>query len=541
MLVLAPLLLTAVFPALPVATVGKINFPVSCSAPAQAQFTRGVSALHSFWYGEALTQFKAAEKSDPRCVMAFWGEAMAHLELLWINDDVPAARAALAKVPGEAPTARERAWLVALRPLVADGDPWPRRAAFVQAMETFHQQFPDDDEGKAFLALALLTATPDDNLSNRARAAALAFEIIARNHEHPGALHYAIHALDTPELAPLGLPAARRYATIAPEAFHARHMPAHIFTRLGMWQEALASCQSAWDASQHWIEKAKLATDERDYHSLQWIISIDHELGKRQAAEAALQRFLDGARHGSAGTRSWYSAVLLEHLRATREWSRLAELSPPAPDGDGAVTAGPACHGAARPERDRAERLRVETQRWAAAARHDATEVARLNGLLVDLRQRLAGEREKRMGHEIYVRFVDEEKLTDAALLAAAKRDAATEAARWRDLAALEDRDPPLEGADGQGGAHFLAGVTLLEAGRMADARVELERSLARYPAHTATFLALGRALDRLGDLVGARANYTRALAGWREADADFKPAAEARAWLAAHPSAAAR
>jgi hypothetical protein len=318
-------------------------------------------------------------------------------------------------------------------------------------------------------------------------------------------------------------------------------MPAHIFTRLGMWQEALASCQSAWDVSQGWIENAKLTTDNRDYHSLQWIITIDVELGKLRAAEAALQRFLDGARHGGAGTRSWYAAVLLDHLRATQEWSRLAELSAPPPDGDGAATAGPACHGPAHPERDRAERLRVETQRWAAAARHEAAEVARLNGLLVDLRQRLAGEREKRMGHEIYVRFVEEETLTDAALLATAKRDATTAAARWRDLAVLEDRDPPLEGADGQGGAHFLAGVTLLEAGRAADARAELAHSLARYPAHTATFLALARALDRLGDVAGARANYARALAGWKEADADFKPAVEARAWLEAHPTTAAR
>ena len=104
-------------------------------------------------------------------------------------------------------TARERAWVQALRPLVGDGDPWPRRAAFAQAMERLHHELPDDDEAKAFLALALLTASGYENLGNRARAAALSFEVTAHNADHPGALHYAIHALDTPELAPLGLPA----------------------------------------------------------------------------------------------------------------------------------------------------------------------------------------------------------------------------------------------------------------------------------------------------------------------------------------------
>jgi hypothetical protein len=540
MLALAPLLITTVFPSLPAATVGKVDFPVSCSAAAQAQFTRGVSALHSFWYGEALAQFKAAEVSDPHCVMAFWGEAMAHLEQLWINDDVPAARAALARVPGEAPTARERAWLTALRPLVGDGDPWPRRAAFAQAMERLHQQLPDDDEGKAFLALALLTASPEENLGNRARAAALALEVLAHNPEHPGALHYAIHAFDTPELAPLGLPAARRYALIAPEAFHARHMPAHIFTRLGMWQEALASCQSAWEVSQRWVDKAKLTADERDYHSLQWIVAINVELGRVHAAEAALQHYREGVEHSKQTLRGGYLWALGQYLRARHDWSQLDALSLPLPADEG-VTTTQACHGPPVPEIHWLRRTLLNTQRWAAAARYDAKETARLTGALVELRKRLASEQEKEMGHEVYLRSAQIELLRDAALVAAAKRDPATAAARWRELAVLEDRDPPLEGADGQGGAHFLAGTSLLEAERAADAKTELERSLARYPGHTATFLALGRALDRLSDTAGARTSYARAAAAWRDADADFQPAAEARAWLAAHPTTAAR
>src|SRR3954464_15911253 len=123
------LLVAALLPAAPhlvpaAATVGRVDFHVSCNPPAQKAFTRGVSALHSFWYAEARAQFQAAERADARCPMAFWGEAMSHIELLWLEDDVAAARAALAKLPEEPPTARERAWIAAARTLVTDGDIW---------------------------------------------------------------------------------------------------------------------------------------------------------------------------------------------------------------------------------------------------------------------------------------------------------------------------------------------------------------------------------------------------------------------------------
>src|SRR5262249_12009098 len=159
------------------------------------------------------------------------------------------------------------------------------------ALAELVRAYPDDDEAKAFLALALLCRSPEEPLTLRAQAAALALELSARNPDHPGAAHYAIHALDTPELAPLGLPAARRYARIAPEAFHARHMPAHIFTRLGMWPEAVASCQSAWEASEQWVKSAKVSPDERDFHSLSWIVAIEVERGRIHEAEAARARF----------------------------------------------------------------------------------------------------------------------------------------------------------------------------------------------------------------------------------------------------------
>ncbi|MFI5290300.1 MAG: hypothetical protein ACHQ17_11650, partial [Polyangia bacterium] len=280
-------LLLSTLPAAPAASVGRLQFPVSCNAGARRAFTRGVLALHSFWYDEARGEFQAAEKADPRCAMAYWGEAMSHIELLWLGDDTAAARAALARIPAPPKTARERAWLSAIAPLVSTQDPWPRRAAFEQAMEKLEHDYPDD-ESKAFLALALITEKPEFELARAARAAALAMEVTAHNPDHPGALHYTIHALDTPELAILALPAARRYAEVAPAAPHARHMPAHIFSRLGMWPEALASCESAWQASEAWVKREKLPLDKRDFHSFGWIIAINATMGRPHAAAQAL-------------------------------------------------------------------------------------------------------------------------------------------------------------------------------------------------------------------------------------------------------------
>ncbi len=497
MIALAPLsfiaLATAATPATATATVGQVSFPVSCNAPAQAAFTRGVSALHSFWYTEALTQFQAAQAADRSCALAYWGEAMGNLQLLWINDDVPAAVAALARMPQAPPTPREQAGVDALMPLLTDEDPWPRRAAFAAAMERFHQQYPNDDEGKAFLALALLVQSPDDDLQRRARAAALAFEVTAHNPAHPGALHYAIHALDTPELAALALPAAQKYAATAPEAFHARHMPAHIFSRLGLWSDALRSCQSAWEVSLAWATAHHLSMDERDYHSLQWIAAIDLELGRARASEAALALFADGAQHGGALIRAWYASILPEHVRATGQWARLDALILPPVAGDADVSTPAGCHCASQTDLDRHSST-LNARRWAAAARRDAATVKRLTSAIVALRLRRASEQQKRMGETIYRRYVAELTAGDGALLAAAKGDARGAAAGWQAMAALEDRDPPSEGADDLGGAHFLAGEAWLAAGRAADAKAELERSLRRFPAHSQTFLLLGRA-----------------------------------------------
>ena len=172
--------------------------------------------------------------------MAYWGLAMSYCKLLWGDDDVAAARVQLSMhMPDpDRLTPREQAWARAAFELIREGDVRTSRKRFVAAMETVHDRFPDD-ESTTFLAIALLAAThPEDpdTTAVRERAAALAISVYEHNPKHPGAAHYLLHAYDTPELAARALPYARQYAKIAPAAFHARHMPAHIFSRLGMWK-----------------------------------------------------------------------------------------------------------------------------------------------------------------------------------------------------------------------------------------------------------------------------------------------------------------
>ncbi|HTM22593.1 MAG TPA: hypothetical protein VL172_18855, partial [Kofleriaceae bacterium] len=219
-----------------------LSFPVTGGTPAaRREFVAGLLAMHSFWYTEATRRFEAAAAADPTFVMAQWGVAMSHAQLLFQNDELEPGRAALARIGDvSALSPRERAWIGAARELYASELVAERRHAFRLAMEKLHADYPDDDEASLFLSLALQSDHKEEDIdvATRARAGSLALEVFGRNPRHPGAAHYIIHAFDTPDLAALALPAARVYARIAPAAFHARHMPAPIFSRFGLWEEA---------------------------------------------------------------------------------------------------------------------------------------------------------------------------------------------------------------------------------------------------------------------------------------------------------------
>jgi hypothetical protein len=208
---------------------GTVNFPTSAeSEKAQALFLRGVTALHSFSYDLALDEFRKSTEIEPDFMMGYWGEVMAYNQPLWRKQDTEAARKVLAKIK-DAPrlTPRERAYLHAVKILYGEDDKVARDKAYAAAMEKVYWEYPDDLEAASFFALALLGSVRSEDpagLRTRIRAGAIALEVARKEPNHPGATHYILHAFDDPDHAILALPAAQRYAKIAPEAPHALHI-----------------------------------------------------------------------------------------------------------------------------------------------------------------------------------------------------------------------------------------------------------------------------------------------------------------------------
>src|SRR5947209_4422065 len=226
------------------AQVGIVHFPSSCLAAEQKPVERGVAMLHSFWYEEAEKQFQQIEKNDPKCAIAHWGLAMSLWHQLWNRPDravLDRGGAELKSAKSLPGTPREKDYISALSKFYEHpGKPYQKRVtAYSKAMEKVYAKNSDDHEAAAFYALSLLAAEPDHDKTNatRKQAAAVLEKLFAEEPNHPGVAHYLIHTYDRPDMAQLGLPAARKYAQLAPAAPHALHMPAHIFARLGLWQD----------------------------------------------------------------------------------------------------------------------------------------------------------------------------------------------------------------------------------------------------------------------------------------------------------------
>jgi tetratricopeptide (TPR) repeat protein len=259
---------------------GKVSFPISCKPETQPEFEHGVALLHSFQYGAANKSFTEVSQKDSQCAMAYWGLAMSVYHPLWDGADATTIAHGLryldkARAIGSSDK-REREYMDALGSFY-NGKGDRRLADYSHAMEQICKHYPDDGEAQAFYALSLL-ALPEkgDDLETRKQAIAILKKLSAAQPEHPGAVHYLIHAADTPELAAEGLEAARRYAKIAPDSSHALHMPSHIFVRLGLWQESIDSNQAAAlaaaEATRNHLGEAQYqfhAMDFLDYSYLQ--------------------------------------------------------------------------------------------------------------------------------------------------------------------------------------------------------------------------------------------------------------------------------
>ena len=259
---------------------GRISFPTSETGSAQAAFVRGVLNLHNFEYDEAILAFREAQQQASGFAMAYWGEALSYTQPLWYNENLVKAREVLSRLgptaaarQAKAPTGREKAYLGAIDVLFGPGDRTTRFRGFADRLATIVRDFPADDEARVFQSLALLGTIPEGTRRPEIslRAGALASAVLQKNPQHPGAAHYVLHAYDDGEHNALALPAARIYATLAPQSSHALHMPSHAFLPLGMWDEAAVSDEASFAASVAWVKRTGRTVNQEDFHSLSWL------------------------------------------------------------------------------------------------------------------------------------------------------------------------------------------------------------------------------------------------------------------------------
>src|SRR6266852_5249322 len=273
---------------------GRVSFPTSCDPKVQADFERGVAMLHSYWFLYARRTFEGILQRDPACAMAYWGVAMDILGNTLVGPpqraEAQAAWEALEKARA-AKTQRERDWIEALSAYYSDYDKVAvdaRLLAYNSAMERLTQRYPDDYEARVFYALTLQASAPksDTTYANQLKSAAMLEELYEQNPQHPGVSHYIIHAYDYPPLADKGIAAARRYAGIAPAVPHARHMPSHIFSMVGLWEESIASNASALEIQPDY------------YHASDFTVYAHLQLAQDAKADAMIRKSLATADRG---------------------------------------------------------------------------------------------------------------------------------------------------------------------------------------------------------------------------------------------------
>ncbi len=274
---------------------GSVSFPTSCQPATQQEFNRAVALLHSFAYQPAAESFQRVLEQDPHCAIAHWGIAMTHFHQLWEPALPPAGipiaqqEISQAKALEASASVRERTFIQALGFIFQDASTTPYRTRLLNyetAMHDLAAANPNDVEAHVFYALALISnALPTDKRHLRQKQAADILEPLWRqNPDHPGIPHYLIHAYDNQELAPRGLAAARAYAGIAPSAPHALHMPSHIFTRLGLWDDSISSNLAARDAAQRQGDIGE------ELHAMDYLVYAYLQTGRNADAAAVVQQ-----------------------------------------------------------------------------------------------------------------------------------------------------------------------------------------------------------------------------------------------------------
>ncbi len=518
---------------------GNVDFPTSGSEKAQAHFLRGLAALHSFWYEEALEAFRESTRIDPDFMMGYWGEAMAYNHPLWSEQDAPAARQVLAKIKTTPKlSARERAYLDAVKLLYGEGDKRARDLAYSAAMEKIYREYPNDLDAAAFYSLSLLGLGQPGDKSYRlqARAGAIALDVYQKNPNHPGAAHYIIHAFDDPEHAILALPAARRYADIAPEAHHARHMPSHIFLQLGMWPEAAASNESAWESSDAWMRRKHLSVNVRDYHSLNWLLYVYLQQGRYRKAEGLLtlmkqtmsESTYDNKLRPGYYENNWAN-MAAAFVVETERWELARTLFPQSSiSSEPTATTTHGGHGGSQPATGgMTVRSSNSGQRLPAFIRGLAT----AHGISFN-----------EAGSPVSNTPTSISELEVAALTASLKNnhEGAIEIIK-RAVAAEEQLAPPSGPPALIKPTHELFGEILLRAGKPNEAAEQFDKALLRQPNRARSLLGAARAAKQKGDQQSARAFYAKLAEQWQQADQDLAELREVQDYLKQAGSSVAR
>jgi tetratricopeptide (TPR) repeat protein len=502
---------------------GSVTFVNSGAAAAQAPFLRGIALLHSFEYDDAAAAFREAQREDPGFALAYWSEALTSSKLLWGLEDLPAARAALARLApttaerlARARTPRERAWGAAVEAFYADADLSHRTLAYADSMRLLAKAWPADHEAAAFAALALLMAAnaadlaPGQDTVLRNEAIVLATRVYRANPRHPGATHYLIHAYDDPALAARGLEFARAYARVAPDAEHALHMPSHIFLQVGQWDDVVQSNERAWAASRADAGRHGGSADRLDFHALQWLQYGYLEQGRFAAARglidtaAAVLKGVDVA--GDPDMRFAVPTLTFAWAAAAGRWEATADLAEPA-----------------APPADASARSRSFT----AAARFQAAYAAAMRG------DTAVSMRALRTINAALDSLPPESARRPRLMLLAAQLEGAMAMQRGEPAKAVEllshwaDVDnhsspagPPRYPPIGE-----QLGAALLGAGRPREAAAAYEAASTARPNRSESLAGLVRARTLLADVAGAADARRKLAANWHAADPDVSQA----------------
>lgn len=486
---------------------GRVHFETSCDPSVAADFDRAVALLHSFWFNAAADAFTSVAGRDPSCGIAWWGVAMSR----WGNPFAPArppraveeGAAAIEKARSAgARTPRERAYIEAAAELFTNAatvDARTRIVNYERAMEGVYTANPRDREAAAFYALAVnQTAVPTDKTyAQQLKAAAILERLFEEQPDHPGAAHYLIHAYDHPPLAEKALPAARRYAKIAPDAPHALHMPSHTFTRVGLWEESIATNRASADAAQ----KAKSTGDE--LHALDYQVYAYLQLAQDAAARrvhedvqgivARLERDQQYTQVGLFASTAIPARIALER-GAWAEAARLEPRTSPFPFID-AITHYARALGAARSGQ-------------LATLDADVAKLGQLHAVL-------AAKQEQYWASQIEIQHLSAQGW--AAFARGRQEEGVRLLRKAADLESSTDKAAITPGPLAP--ARELLGEMLLEMKRPAEALAELQAVMKSEPGRFRTSLIAARAAAASGETALARKYYQQIVDAARNAD----------------------